>query len=259
MNSFEVTKYDLLPIICLPTLFAIGVQNLCCTLVVFISIISLLFYVRFTIKSRAFQTKFFLSWTICSIIGLLAIFAVTINSYLLLPCEHYILITITIVALYFFHLVSTSENTRLFKYLMLHLTFRYVILLNFFFLLQVKRKAKRKTSVVDDDELLGITCYTRHATCTKCRQPFISSGPSICNTCQPTIGRWKHHCLWLNCFITEKNHLYFLFGQTLATIAFIFTANIFLINVCQPMVIDQVFEVNVLLPIDCTNVYETYE
>lgn len=106
---------------------------------------------------------------------------------------------------------------------------------------------------------MGVTCYTRHATCIKCRQPFLSSGPLICSKCQPITGRWKHHCVWLNCYITEKNHLLFLLGHTCAALALFFGANTSITSVCRPILTVQIVDVNITLPHDCSNAYVDFE
>lgn len=117
------------------------------------------------------------------------------------------------------------------------------------------RRSKRRTSVTEGDELQGVTCYARHATCSQCHRSFLSSGPSICTNCQPMIGRWKHYCIWLGCYITERNHFFLLIGHTFGAAGFLFGAVLMIVSVCQPGFIVEKFDMNWTAPVDCSQVY----
>lgn len=106
---FEITRYDLIPIACLPIAFVLGAQSFYCTLFTFIAIVVLLSYIGISIKSRKLQTKFFFAWTICSIVCMWGIFEMTIAPEVILPRERYFLAILTFGALLFFQLVSLNH------------------------------------------------------------------------------------------------------------------------------------------------------
>lgn len=73
------------------------------------------------------------------------------------------------------------------------------------------------------------------------------------------MGRWKHYCIWLSCYITERNHVFLLLGHTFAAAAFLFGADLMIITVCQPTVILERLEMNLTAPVDCSQVYTAPE
>jgi len=65
--------------------------------------------------------------------------------------------------------------------------------------------------------------------------------------------------LQLNCCIGERNHVWYIFGLALSEIALLLGANLTLTSICHPFMVVRPLGYPVLLPDDCSEVFEGFE
>lgn len=94
--------------------------------------------------------------------------------------------------------------------------------------------------------------------CPKCRR-YIPPRAFHCQTCEQCIAKRDHHSVWLDCCIGESNHKYFLLGCLLAMFALLFGANLSMTSICHPFFVVRIFSIGILLPDDCSDVFDQYE
>lgn len=80
-----------------------------------------------------------------------------------------------------------------------------------------------------------------------------------CNFCKCCIIGRDHHNYFLNCCIGRFNHKLFLAGCVACVCALVLFANLSLTSICHPFPIFAIFGVNVLLPDDCSDVFNETE
>lgn len=80
-----------------------------------------------------------------------------------------------------------------------------------------------------------------------------------CDICQQhVVGRY-HHSRWLDCCISDVNVGFFLFGCGLGLFGLLFGSNLALTSICHPFYLFSVFGVKILLPDDCSDVFDQYK
>lgn len=161
MGIINKIKFAILPVIGLPILFAIGSKNYYRTIAVFISIIVLLMYARLSITSRNSQSKFFLSWTISSVIYLWILSVLTtIQTDDGLQREHYALASITFGAMLFFRLVNLLWKIRFIQSKSILKCWMFL-----FFFHPLKGKTKSKKKDISYWRRWVARCYLLHTPC----------------------------------------------------------------------------------------------
>lgn len=114
----------------------------------------------------------------------------------------------------------------------------------------------------DNDESESDGCDFRMSrminTCPKCRK-YIPPRAFHCTICQQCIAKRDHHSVWLDCCIGETNHRLFLAGCGLGVFALLFGANLSMTSICHPFFVFKLFGINVLMPDDCSDVFDQYE
>lgn len=89
-----------------------------------------------------------------------------------------------------------------------------------------------------------------------------SGGPARvyqCAICQLGVPELDHHNVWLDCCIGASNRKFFLLGCVMALITLLLEANLSLTSICHPYLIFNIFNVHILMPDDCSDVYDQYE
>lgn len=99
---------------------------------------------------------------------------------------------------------------------------------------------------------------SRQNACPKCHK-YIPPRAFHCTICQQCISKRDHHSIWLDCCIGESNHRFFLLSCGLGTFALLFGANLSLTSICHPFFVFRLFSINILMPDDCSEVYDQYE
>lgn len=80
-----------------------------------------------------------------------------------------------------------------------------------------------------------------------------------CTICQYSTSRWIRHSIWLDCCIGEHNRHLFLLGCSLGIFALFFGSNLSLTSICHPYFVFKLFTINVLMPDDCSDVFDQFE
>lgn len=97
------------------------------------------------------------------------------------------------------------------------------------------------------------------AKCTK--GPPVEAGNRVyqCTICSMAVPELDHHSVWLDCCIGASNRKFFLLGCIMALITLLMEANLSLTSICHPFLIANIFGVHILMPDDCSDVYDQYE
>lgn len=80
-----------------------------------------------------------------------------------------------------------------------------------------------------------------------------------CAICQLGVPELDHHNVWLDCCIGASNRKFFLLGCVMALITLLLEANLSLTSICHPYLVFNIFNVHILMPDDCSDVYDQYE
>lgn len=94
--------------------------------------------------------------------------------------------------------------------------------------------------------------------CPKCRR-YMPPRAFHCFVCQQCIVKRNHHSVWLDCCVGESNHKYFLAGCMFAAFALFFGANLSFTSICHPVFVFRIFGIDVLMPDDCSDVFDQFE
>lgn len=286
-GSLKLSAESILAFIMLPLLLCTAAINNTCLLVVAITLPLLLLAAHYFSKTRLPQTRFFFSWALCSIVALWAIFEITVPLLELMPEENFIFRVCIFGSIFCFYRVSAIQWAVCSVYDMqcwcghvnainlMHWLCVCVCVLNMLLLwLQARTKAPLSFSRQTPDEtgaeqrdqtrlLLGNDDGTDETTETMrpTRRLRRRSARALvhCDICQQFVVSQYHHSRWLNCCISDTNVGLFLIGCGLGLFGLLFGANLALTSICHPFFLFSVFGVKILLPDDCTDVFEQYK
>lgn len=87
----------------------------------------------------------------------------------------------------------------------------------------------------------------------------VSSRSTHCDICQQAILNRYHHSRWLDCCISESNVGLFLLGCGTGLFGLLFGANLALTSICHPFYLFSLFGIKILMPDDCSDVFDQYE
>lgn len=218
-------------VVMLPSVVLLACQSWTMLLVSFSLLpVALCIIYRRTSKNRH-RTRFFLSWTVTSLVLLLGVFQLEVVPYLeILYIENVCLmtaVTFTCICGYLVHSFPsyvTPASSEIVK----------------------SRNAATACSVD--------VVYSDDITCTMCQvvRPPRSSHCHICGHC---ILRRDHHCVWLDTCVGETNHRAFILGLAGLVVALVYGANLTLTTVCRPKMLWGAF----LVPESCSEVYDDFQ
>lgn len=80
-----------------------------------------------------------------------------------------------------------------------------------------------------------------------------------CSICQMGVPEMDHHSVWLDCCIGASNRKFYMLGCLMALVTLLLEANLALTSICHPYLIANIFGVHILMPDDCSDVYDQYE
>ncbi|XP_077525380.1 zinc finger DHHC-type palmitoyltransferase GABPI isoform X2 [Amblyomma americanum] len=230
LGGAKRVELDLIsPIILLPTVLLLACHSWTMLMITFSVLpFALYFTHRRCLRNRT-RTKFFLSWTVTSLVVLLGVFQLEVVPYLeILFSENTVLmlaVAFTCLCAYQVHscppdLVATGVT------------------------LEAGKSAEVCSVNVPYSE-------TEDAKCSVCQvvQPPRCSHCHLCGRC---FLKRDHHCVWLDTCIGEKNHRAFILGLVGLVVSLIYGANLTLTTVCRPKMLWDTF----LIPDNCFEVYE---
>nr|CAD7586057.1 unnamed protein product [Timema genevievae] len=163
----QISMDSLLPIILQPLLAYIAAQNVWCTLLVFVSIHICIFYMYNIFMKFLPRTKFFLMWTLTSIVLLMTVFEINVVPLMeILPEENFVLIVFVVAAL------ACAYKVR-------------------------SRAPLNHVPHIDPADATGMVGNGKatEEVCSVCRKR-VPPRTFHCRICQACVTKRDHHCVW---------------------------------------------------------------
>ncbi|XP_055680224.1 palmitoyltransferase ZDHHC23-B [Lutzomyia longipalpis] len=233
----KVATVDVLPIIVLPAMLYTAAISLYCCLVIFFTMLGFLTYMYFHLRCTSPRSKFFFLWAVWSILFLFILFESTVPMLELLPEENVAFLLLLSISVFFLYKTKHfSQSCQAISY--------------------VNHEAAEEDSAVllIQDELNE----SDTSVCQLCRKR-VPLRTFHCIPCQTCVVRQDHHNVWLDCCIGASNHRYYLLGCIFGLITLLFGSNLSLTSICHPFLIANVVGVHVLMPDDCSDVFDQYD
>ncbi|XP_055699021.1 palmitoyltransferase ZDHHC23-B [Phlebotomus papatasi] len=233
----KVATVDVIPIVVLPAMLYTAAISPYCSVAIFITMLAFLTYMYFYLRRTSPRSKFFFLWAIWSILFLWILFESTVPMLELLPEENVAFLLLLSVSLFF--LYKTKQFSQTCQATAYH------------------EQSDEDSTVLlihdepEDPEMGGNSCQM-------CRKR-IPPRTFHCIPCQTCVFRQDHHNVWLDCCIGASNHRYYLLGCLFGLITLLFGSNLSLTSICHPFLIANVLGVHVLMPDDCSDVYDQYD
>lgn len=226
----------LCPLFLIPLMLFLAAQGVWYTFGVFMCLPLALGYLHNYIIKFKPDSKFFLSWTITTIVLSMYMFQ-TMSPYFLITTEEnlacVVLFSSSVYCLVRARYLAKSSHVKTYSYL--------------------PSSSTESIVNISDDSVSSLTTSFNigDGICPECRKqiPARAYHCSICNVC---VLKRDLHCVWLDCCIGEKNHRFYLLGIILLMCYGFLVSDLMLITLCLPV---KVF-FTVQLPEDCSEVYE---
>ncbi|XP_043580205.1 palmitoyltransferase ZDHHC23-B isoform X1 [Bombus pyrosoma] len=214
----QISVDAMIPIFAVPTLTVIAAQTVLCTIIIFVATPILVYYLHHNFLRFLLRTKFFLMWTITSVVMLMLIFEISVVPLLeILLEENLVFIMCVVGGIWCGYMTRLNADS-----------------------------ATQEGSLTQGLELgegSGELCIT-------CRRRAPPKAHH-CRMCQTCILNREYHCKWLDCCIGSSNLRWYLGCLFFSAIAFIYGSNLTMTSVCHPFILIG----TVLLPDDCSDVY----
>ncbi|KOC69034.1 putative palmitoyltransferase ZDHHC23 [Habropoda laboriosa] len=214
----QISVDAMIPIFAVPSLAVIAAQTVLSTVIIFVATPILVYYLHHNFLRFLLRTKFFLMWTITSVVMLMLIFEISVVPLLeILPEENLVFITCVVGGIWCGYMTRLNADS-----------------------------ATQETTLTQGLELgegSGELCIT-------CRRRAPPKAHH-CRMCQTCILNREYHCKWLDCCIGSSNLKWYLGCLFFSAIAFIYGSNLTMTSVCHPFILIG----TVLLPDDCSDVY----
>ncbi|XP_072753323.1 palmitoyltransferase ZDHHC23-B [Anoplolepis gracilipes] len=215
----QISVDAMLPLLVVPTLAVIAAQAVLCTIVVFLATPILVYYLHHNFLRFLLRTKFFLMWTITSVLMLMLVFELSVVPLLeILPEENLLFIMCVVGGIWCGYRAKLNADY-----------------------------AAQEGAVTVQGLELGEGSGELCATCRRRAPPKAHH----CRLCQTCILNREYHCKWLDCCIGSSNLRWYLGCLFFSAIAFIYGSNLTMTSVCHPFILVG----TVLLPDDCSDVY----
>lgn len=249
-----------LPVLLLPILTSVAAINMFSTIAVCIATPAILMFVSYRAKKSAGgtrpRTKFFFMWSLTTVVYLWIIFEIWVPVLELLPEENVALIALTLLSLLCFlrarkrapmDFLVAKNASRLDDSNMPDTAAAAAAL------------GEEHTSLLinDPDDSDALPEIRQPNVCLVCRK-YMPPKTFHCVRCQVCISKRDHHNIWMDCCVGESNHRYFLGGCFFGICALTFGSNMTLTAICHPILLAEIFGTYILLPNDCSDVYDEY-
>lgn len=242
----------MLPLLVVPTLAIIAAQAVLCTIVVFLATPVLVYYLHHNFLRFLLRTKFFLMWTITSILMLMLVFELSVVPLLeILPEENLLFMICVVGGIWCGYRAKLNADST-------------------------AQEGAINMQGLELGEGSGDLC-------TMCRRRAPPKAHH-CRLCQTCILNREYHCKWYNkylclnceiciinfqetyinlsflffrldCCIGSSNLRWYLGCLFFSAIAFIYGSNLTMTSVCHPFILIG----TILLPDDCSDVYHQLE
>lgn len=268
----RISPAALAPALIVPLMMGLAALNAKTGVVLMLALIGFTSWGLQLAERTATKTTFFLSWIVFSVIYMVVIFECEVPLLELLPEENYLLLILSFGALYSLHRTKQLAPLNL-------VTAQYGttpkdelpgITEASSGEEQAEQQAEHTVLGIDDDdddddeagnssECAGL--MKPHGTpniCEICRK-VTPSRAYHCAVCGSCVKRRSHHSFWLNCCIGERNYRCYLVTLVLSLCALLLGANLTLTAVCHPFLVVRLLGIPLLLPDDCSEVFEDFE
>ncbi|XP_063708388.1 palmitoyltransferase ZDHHC23 [Culicoides brevitarsis] len=201
---------------------AINVYSTCivCILLVFV-----LFYARRKYQLRE-RTNFYFYWCIWSVAYLVVLFQTNVPIMEVLPEENLLFVVLLSLMLLCFYMVHRRNKK------------------SYSGALSSSSSSSGAVSGLDEDDSATVL--------------LISPDNNTENTTKDCDNDGEYE-LWISAYINYFNYKYYIAGCCLGTAAFLWYSNLVVTTVCHPFPVFRIFHVEILMPDDCTDVYDQYE
>ncbi|SPP79555.1 palmitoyltransferase ZDHHC23 isoform X1 [Drosophila guanche] len=266
----RISPAAIAPAFIIPLMLGLATLNSKTAIVLMLTMVGFSIWGLQLAKKTATRTNFFLSWTVFSVFYMILIFECQVPLLELVPEENYFLMFFTCAGIYC--LYRTHRLAPLNLVSAQYGTTPKDELPGIAEASSGEEQAEAQTtlqmdSVLDlnDEEVVDIDTAERAGLmhgqpniCESCRKvtPRRAYHCQVCGTC---VKRRSHHSYWLNCCIGERNHSWYIAGLFTSLIALILGANLTLTSICHPFLVLRPFGYALLLPDDCSEVFESFE
>lgn len=255
----QVTLDTLAPVFIIPLLISIAAINAYTCIVIFLACSAIMCYAYNYIHRNAGHTNFFSIWTVSSLIYLILLFEFTVPLLEVLPEENLALAVLSIISmLCFWQARKRAVLNRVIQPVTGGSELPDIAETT----VNEENEAEQTTLLIEQDmddvqSLDGVNSNQANlcATCRKC----VPARTAHCPVCRACIKRLDHHSYWLNCCIGESNHRIYIVGMIFGILALIVGADLTLTAVCHPFLAANIAGMQILLPDDCTEIFDMYE
>ncbi|XP_017480980.1 PREDICTED: palmitoyltransferase ZDHHC23-like isoform X1 [Rhagoletis zephyria] len=257
-GSKHATLGSLIPVVAIPLLISLAAINAYTCIILFLTSSVIMCYAFNYVQSKAIRTSFFSIWVFSSLVYLIVLFEFTVPLLELLPEENWALVALSIISLICFY--QTRKRAILNHVIQFAGTANGVLIVTETSVSEEDKTIKAALLLEQDMEEIPSDCANRVqpnvcSICSKC----VPARTVHCSVCSACIKRHDHHSYWLNCCIGESNHRFYIFGLLFSTFALLLGANLTLTAVCHPFIAANILGLHILLPDDCTEVFDIYE
>ncbi|CAD7080041.1 unnamed protein product [Hermetia illucens] len=230
----QVSLGAIVPIFAIPIVLGLSALNLYTLVILNVTTLFSTGYFFVRIRRTNTRTKLFFVWILASVVYLLVLFEFTVPLLEILP----------------------EENGLLFL----------LVTLSLYCIYKVKRLSRDSILVPQDPEKDISNSNGTEATTVLIENEESDDSDRLtnrqmhnCAVCQAVTTGFDHHSFVLDCCISKSNHKYYFFGLLFGICALLLGSNLTLTSVCHPFLLFRIAGVHVLLPDDCTEVFDQYE
>ncbi|KAL5279206.1 ZDHHC23 family protein [Megaselia abdita] len=245
----QISLDDFAPAVIVPFVIFTASINFYTAIILGLATPAFLGYTYYLLKRLKPKSKFFYMWTFWSATYMIVIFEYSVPMFELLPEEKYILVFNVILAIVF--IVRTKQKASM----------NYVVqgLSSEDDLPDIAEAEEHTTLLLEDDNNPKTGCNEDDTNmCRVCRK-YVQPRTYHCSVCQACIMKRSHHSMWLDCCIGHHNDRSYYLSLSFSFISLCLGSNLALTSVCHPVLMFHVYDIPILLPDDCSYVFEQYD
>uniref|UniRef100_A0A336MJI3 CSON000877 protein n=1 Tax=Culicoides sonorensis TaxID=179676 RepID=A0A336MJI3_CULSO len=213
---------SLLPLFLIILSQLIGAINMYSTCIAFVLSLYVLYYARKSYYRANHRTSFCFYWCIWSVAYLVVLFQTNLPLMEILPEENFVfvlLLTFMLISFYMVHRINKRHYST----------------------------SGLQSALASDDDSATVLIMPEDKN---------SNTSKDCNTTNDEEGEYE---LWICSNITYYNYKYYIAACCLGTVTFLWYSNLVITTVCHPFPVFRVFNVEILMPDDCSDVYDQYD
>lgn len=246
----QVSLDDFAPAVIVPFVIFVASINFYTAVALGLLTPTFLGYTYYVLKRVKPKSKFFFMWTFWSTVYMIVIFEYSVPMFELLPEEKYILVINVILAIVF--IMRTKQKASQ----------NFVVqgMSSVDDLPDIAEAEEHTTLLLEDDNnpKTGSSSEVDTNMCRVCRK-YVQPRTYHCSVCQACILKRNHHSMWLDCCIGQFNDRFYYVALCFCFTSLCLGSNLALTSVCHPVLMFHVYDIPILLPDDCSYVFEQYE